>query len=69
MAESVNLYLDQETREAFEKEALQYELSFSAYLRVLARAFVAWGRSKMDTPMSELRAEVRKIIEQESRRV
>lgn len=58
----VNLYLDQETRDVFTKEASRVGLTFSAYLRVLRRIF--------QTPVdSELRERVRAIITEESRRV
>ena len=66
---AINLYVDQETRETFVKEAKRYQLSFSAYLRVLARAFRAWGKSQPNRPMDDLREEIRHIIEEESRRV
>ena len=69
MAQSVNLYLDADTRKVFTKEAHAVGLSFSAYLRVLGRAFVAWGTSQTSTPMDELRERVRQIIRDEERRV
>ena len=69
MAQAVNLYLDSETRKAFTYEANAVGLSFSAYLRVLGRAFVAWGTSQADTPLDELRERVRQIIRDEERRV
>jgi len=69
LAESVNLYLDTETRKVFTREANAVGLSFSAYLRVLGRAFVAWSTSQTSTPMDELRERVRQIIRDEERRV
>ena len=69
LAEYVNLYLDTETRKVFTQEAHAVGLSFSAYLRVLGRAFVAWSTSQTNTPMDELRERVREIMRDEERRV
>ena len=67
MAEAVNLYLDRATRETFDDEARAVGLSFSAYLRVMARIFREPIR--MDMLLSELRSRIQEIIKEEERKV
>jgi hypothetical protein len=62
---SVRVYLDAESRALLEAEAGSHGLSLSAYLRVFARTLKI--PAKANTPVLELRARFREILDQERR--
>jgi len=65
----VNLYLDQRTKDALRKEANLFELSPSAFIRVLSRIWEEPVDEVLSITISEFRSRVRKIIEEENRKV
>lgn len=66
---SIHLYLDKNTRETFSFEASRVGISFSAYLRVVARVLSEWANSKPSRSMEDFHRRIREIIVEESRRV
>lgn len=60
-----NLYSDETTVETITVEAHRYELSASAFLRVIARIL----REPADQTLDNLRERVRVIVQEEGRKV
>lgn len=62
----MDLYLDSETERILKQEAGRFELSSSAFVRVLA---VIWHEDIFHLTISELREHVQEILDREERRI
>ncbi len=65
----VDLYLDSSSEISLRKEARLFELSPSAFIRVLATIWNEPANEVFAMTIAEFRAHVREIIERENRRV
>ena len=61
-----NIYLDTASWLTLEREARRYDVSFSQYIRIMARLFRE--RAVASQPIAEIRERVRQFVQEESGR-
>ena len=61
-----NIYLDNDSRMALQQEAQRFNVTFSQYLRIMARLFRE--RTAASQPITKIQKHVRRFIQEECAR-